>query len=112
VSAVAKAAGPATVAQLADRRVRDAQAQALVALARRGKVPTIDLGHLAVRVLVFLLGQRPGYFAHHQVIAEAVDSNLTSLRAALAKLRDAGLVSWELIPPHHLLPTVGTRAPT
>ena len=105
MSAVAKAAARASVAQLADRRARDAHAQALVALARRGKVPTIDLGHLAVRVLVFLLGQRPGYFAHHQVIAEAVESNLTSVRAALAKLRNAGLVSWQLIPPHHELPT-------
>lgn len=56
-------------------------------------------------MLLFLLGQRPGYFAHQQVIADAVESNLTSVRRALAELRDAGLASWELIPPHHPLPT-------
>jgi hypothetical protein len=105
VSAVANHAPVADVVQLAERRARDAYGQALVAIARRGKVPTVELGHLAVRVLTFLLGQRPGYFAHQQVIAEAVESNLTSVRAALAQLRDAGLVSWELIPPHHQLPT-------
>jgi hypothetical protein len=58
-----------------------------------------------VRVLTFLLGQRPGYFAHHKTIAEAIETNLTSLRAALAELRAEGLLTWELIPPHHQLPT-------
>lgn len=95
----------ARLTQLAERRARELYGPALVALARRGKVPSIALGHLAVRVLLFLLGQRPGYFAHHKVIAAAIESNLTSVRAALAKLRAAGLVSWELIPPHHPLPT-------
>jgi hypothetical protein len=55
--------------------------------------------------LLFLLGQRPGYFAHQKVIADSVESNLTSVRRALFELRDAGLVSWDLIPPHHALPT-------
>lgn len=63
------------------------------------------LSQLAVRVLVFLLGQRPGCFAHQKVIAEALDSNLTSARGALFERRDAGLVRWNLIPPHHPLPT-------
>jgi hypothetical protein len=91
--------------QLAERRARELYGPALVALARRGKVPNVALGHLAVRVLLFLLGQRPGYFAHHKVITAAVETNLTSVRAALAELRDAGLVSWDLIPPHHPLTT-------
>jgi hypothetical protein len=47
----------------------------------------------------------PGYFAHQKVIAEAVESNLTSVRKALFELRDAGFVAWDLIPPHHPLPT-------
>lgn len=100
-----KAPPLATVAQLAERRVREAYWQALVGVARRGKVPGVELGHLALRVLMFLLGQRPGYFGHHKVIAEAVETNLTSLRAVLAELRDAGLLTWELVPPHHQLPT-------
>jgi hypothetical protein len=105
VSALAElsAVGPAT--QLAERRDRDLYGRALVALARRGAVPTVALGHLAIRVLMFLLGQRPGYFAHQKVIASAVESNLTSVRGALSELRDAGLVYWKLIPPHHVLPT-------
>lgn len=91
--------------QLAERQARELYGPALVGLARRGKVPNVTLGHLAVRVLLFLLGQRPGYFAHQKVIAAAVESNLTSVRSALAELREARLVSWELIPPHHPLPT-------
>jgi hypothetical protein len=93
------------VTQLAERHNRELYGRCLVALARRGKVPNVPLSHLAVRVLTFLLGQRPGYFAHQKVIAEAVESNLTSVRNALFELRNAGFVSWELIPPHHALPT-------
>lgn len=93
------------VKRLAERDDRERYARALVALARKGAVPGVALGHLAVRVLLFLLGQRPGYFAHQKVIATAVDSNLTSVRGALFELREGGLVSWELIPPHHALPT-------
>jgi hypothetical protein len=55
--------------------------------------------------LQFLLGQKPGYFAHHKTIAEAVESSTTPIREALSALREAGLVFWELIPPHHALPT-------
>jgi len=105
VTAAAERLAVGQVTQLAERRSRELYALALVALARRGRVPNVALGHLAVRVLLFLIGQRPGYFAHQKVIAVAVESNLTSVRGALAELRDAGLVSWELIPPHHPLPT-------
>ena len=93
------------VKQHADRQKREMYWRSLNALARQGKVPNVALSHLAVRVLLFLLGQRPGYFAHQKVIADAVESNLTSVRKALFELRDAGVVSWELIPPHHALPT-------
>ena len=93
------------VTQLAERQNRELYSRSLVALARRGKVPNVVLGHLAVRVLLFLLGQRPGYFAHQKVIADAVESNLTSVRKALSELRDAGFLAWNLIPPHHPLPT-------
>lgn len=105
MSAPAERLATGHVTELAERRARELYGPALVGLARRGKVPNVALGHLAVRVLLFLLGQRPGYFAHQKVIAAAVESNLTSVRSALAELRDAGLVSWELIPPHHPLPT-------
>jgi hypothetical protein len=93
------------VRQLAERQNRELYSRSLVALARRGQVPNVMLSHLAVRVLLFLLGQRPGYFAHQQVIADAVESNLTSVRKALFELRDTAFVAWNLIPPHHPLPT-------
>ena len=93
------------IKQLSERRTREMYWRSLGALARRGKVPNVPLSHLAVRVPLFLLGQRPGYFAHQKVIADAVESNLTSVRKALFELRDAGFVSWDLIPPHHPLPT-------
>ena len=93
------------VRQLAERQTREMYWRCLGALARRGKVPNVALSHPAVRVLLFLLGQCPGYFAHQKVIAEAIESNLTTVRKALVELRDAGLVSWQLIPPHHPLPT-------
>ncbi len=96
---------PGQVRQLAERQTRELYGRCLVALARRGKVPNIPLSHQAYRVLQFLLGQRPGYFAHQQSIADAIETNLTSVRKALFELRDAGLVSWQLIPPHHPLPT-------
>jgi hypothetical protein len=105
VTAVAELPALAQVRQLAERQTREAYWRCHCALSRLGKVPSIKLGHQAYRVLQFLLGQRPGYFAHQQVIAEAVESNLTSVRRALFELRDAGLVSWHLIPPHHPLPT-------
>ena len=71
-----------------------------------GHVPGLALSHLDFRVLVFLLAQKPGaYAAHQQTIAKACDSNTTSIRQALGRLRAAGLVLWELIPPHHALPT-------
>lgn len=97
------ALGP--IAQLAEQRSRELYGRALVGLARRGGVPTVGLSHLAVRVLLFLLGQRPGYFAHQKVIAAAIGSNLNSTRRALFELRAAGLVSWTLILPHRPLPT-------
>jgi hypothetical protein len=75
-------------------------------LLRVGHVPGLALSHLDFRVLLFLLGQKPGqYAAHQQTIAKACDSNTTSIRQSLARLRAAGLVLWELIPPHHALPT-------
>ena len=77
-----------------------------VLLLRFGHVPGLALSHLDFRVLVFLLAQKPGaYAAHQQTIAKACDSNTTSIRQALGRLRAAGLVLWELIPPHHALPT-------
>ena len=96
------------VAQFAEGQAREAYWQALNDLARKGKVPGIKLGHLAMRVLTFLLGQWPGYFGHHKVIAEGVETNLTSLRAALAELREGGLLTWDLVPPHHQLPMAST----
>jgi hypothetical protein len=75
-------------------------------LFRKGQIPGLELGHLEFRVLLFLLGQKPGaYAAHQRTIAEACNTNTTSVRQALARLRAAGLVLWELIPPHHALPT-------
>ena len=75
-------------------------------LFRVGHVPGLALSHLDFRVLLFLLGQKPGqYTAHQQTIAKACDSNTTSIRKSLGRLRVAGLVLWELIPPHHALPT-------
>lgn len=75
-------------------------------LLRVGHVPGLALAHLDFRVLLFLLAQKPGsYAAHHHTIAKACDSNTTSIRQALGRLRAAGLVLWELIPPHHALPT-------
>jgi hypothetical protein len=87
------------VTPLAERQTRELYWRCMVSLARRGKVPNVALSHRAYRVLQFLLGQRPGYFAHHQVIADAIESNLTSVRLALSELREAGFVCWELIPP-------------
>jgi hypothetical protein len=75
-------------------------------LARKGHVPGAELRHLDFRVLLFLLFQKPGaYAAHHRTIARACESNVNSIRESLARLRDAGLVLWELIRPHHKLPT-------
>jgi hypothetical protein len=105
VTALAELPALGQVKQLAERETREKYSRCLNALARRGRVPNLALSHLAVRVLLFLLGQRPGYFAHQKVIADAIESNLTSVRKALIDLRDAGLVSWDLIPPHHALPT-------
>jgi hypothetical protein len=105
VTALAELPALPQVRQLAERQSREAYWRSLGALARRGKVPNVALSHLAVRVLLFLLGQRPGYFAHQQVIADAVESNLTSVRKALFELRDARFLSWDLIPPQHPLPT-------
>jgi hypothetical protein len=105
VTAVAELPALAQVRQLAERQTREAYWRCLGALARRGRVPNVALSHPAVRLLLFLLGQCPGYFAHQKVIAEAIESNLTTVRKALVELRDAGLVSWDLIPPHHPLPT-------
>jgi hypothetical protein len=105
VTALAELPALAQVRQLAEPQTRELYWRCLGALARRGRVPNVALSHLAVRVLLFLLGQRPGYFAHQKVIADAVQSNLTSVRKALLELRDAALVRWALIPPHHPLPT-------
>ncbi|MDP9001797.1 MAG: hypothetical protein M3O46_16990 [Myxococcota bacterium] len=75
-------------------------------LLRIGHVPGLALAHLDFRVLLFLLAQKPGsYAAHHHTIAKACDSNTTSIRQSLTRLRAAGVVLWELIPPHHALPT-------
>jgi hypothetical protein len=75
-------------------------------LLRFGHVPGLPLSHLDFRVLLFLLAQKPGaYAAHQHTIAKACDSNTTSIRQSLGRLRTAGLVLWELIPPHHALPT-------
>ncbi len=75
-------------------------------LLRTGNIPGLTLAHLDFRVLLFLLGQKPGHYAAHQhTIAKACDSNTTSIRNSLGRLRAAGLVLWELIPPHHVLPT-------
>jgi hypothetical protein len=75
-------------------------------LLRIGHVPGLVLRHLDLRVVLFLLAQKPGaYAAHHHTIAKAGDSNTSSIRRALARLRASGLVLWELIPPHHALPT-------
>ena len=77
-----------------------------VLLLRVGHVAGLALSHLDFRVLLFLLGQKPGqYAAHHQTIAKACDSNPTSIKQSLRRLRTAGVVLWELIPPHHPLPT-------
>ena len=105
MTALAELPALGQVKQLAERQTREMYWRCLNALTRRGKGPNVALGHLAFRLLLFLLGQRPGYFAHQQVIADAVDSNLTSVRKALFELRDTGFVSWNLIPPHHPLPT-------
>ena len=75
-------------------------------LLRVGHVPGLALAHLDFRVLLFLLAQKPGqYAAHHGTIAKACDTNVTSIKRALSRLHAAGLVLWELIPPHHALPT-------
>lgn len=79
--------------------------QACLLLSRRGRISGLNLSHRDFRVLLFLLGQKPGYFAHQKTISEALDSSTTPIRAALGALRRAGLVFWELIPPHHALPT-------
>ena len=79
--------------------------RACLLIARRGRIPGLKLSHRDIRVLQFLLGQKPGYFAHHKTFAEALDSSTTPIREALGALRGAGLVLWELIPPHHVLPT-------
>ncbi len=105
MTAPAERHAPGQVRHLAERQTREMYWRCLGALARRGKVPNIALSHPAVRVLLFLLGQCPGYFAHQKVIAEAIESNLTTVRRALFELRDAGLLRWDLIPPHHPLPT-------
>lgn len=105
MTAPAERPAPGQVRHLAERQTREMYWRCLGALARRGKVPNIALSHPAVRVLLFLLGQCPGYFAHQKVIAEAIESNLTTVRKALFELRDAGLLRWDLIPPHHPLPT-------
>jgi len=96
---------PGHVRQLAERQTREIYWRCLGALARRGRVPNVALSHPAVRLLLFLLGQCPGYFAHQKVIAQAIESNLTTVRKALVELREVGFVSWDLIPPHHPLPT-------
>lgn len=75
-------------------------------LLRAGHVPDLPLSHLECRVLLFLLAQKPGaYAAHQRTIAKACDSNTTSIRQALGRLRAAGLVLWEIVRPHHKLPT-------
>jgi hypothetical protein len=75
-------------------------------LLRVGHVPGIALSHLDFRVLLFLLGQKPGHYAaHHRTIAAACNSNPTSIKQSLGRLRAAGLALWELIPPHHCLPS-------
>jgi len=75
-------------------------------LLRTGRVPGRALSHLDFRVLLFLLGQKPEHYAaHHHTIAAACNSNVTSVKQALGRLRAAGLVLWELVPPHHRLPT-------
>jgi hypothetical protein len=75
-------------------------------LLRVGHIPDLELTHLDFRVLLFLLGQKPGHYAaHHQTVARACDSNATSIKQAFGRLRAAGVVQSELIPPHHVLPT-------
>ena len=59
---------PGQVRQLAERQTREMYWRCLGALARQGKVPNVALSHRAVRLLLFLLGQCPGYFAHQEVI--------------------------------------------
>jgi hypothetical protein len=77
-------------------------------LFRRGRVPGLALSHIDFRLLAFLLGQKPGsYYAHHSTIAEAVETNVTTLRASLARLRVEGLVWSDHVSPHHRLPSTG-----
>jgi hypothetical protein len=75
-------------------------------LARKGRLVGVELEHLDFRVLQFLLGQKPGFYAaHHDTIAKAIESNKTSVKSSFKRLRTAGLVLSELIRPHHALPS-------
>ncbi|HEY5960363.1 MAG TPA: hypothetical protein VIV60_27605, partial [Polyangiaceae bacterium] len=58
-----------------------------------------DLSHRDLRVLMFLLGQVPGYFAHHKTMAEALDSSANPIGQALLALRRAGLPSRAALDP-------------
>lgn len=63
-------------------------------LLRLGHVPGLALTHLDFRVLLFLLGQKPGHYAAHQhTIAKACDSNTTSILHSLSRLRDWGVTT-------------------
>jgi hypothetical protein len=75
-------------------------------LARKGRLAGVELEHIDFRVLQFLLGQKPGFYAaHHDTIAEALESNKTSIKNSFKRLRAAGIVLSELIRPHHALPS-------
>jgi hypothetical protein len=84
---------------------RESSARCAFALYCRGHLPGIDLSHLGFRLLLFLLGQRPGaYAAHYETIATQLRSNRDSVMREAHRLREAGLLRCELIPPHHPLP--------
>lgn len=53
----------------------------------RGHVPGVKLDHVAWRLLLFLIGQGPGYAARRRTLAKKLDTNETSIKVALARLR-------------------------
>lgn len=61
--------------------------QCLFALLNRGHVPGRKIDHFAYRLLLFLLAQGPGYVARRHTLAKKLDTNDTTVKVGLARLR-------------------------
>jgi len=80
-------------------------------LLARGHVPGVKLDHFAWRLLLFLLGQGPDYIAKRKTLAQKLDTNETTVKVALGRLRDAKVAPGVALLESELKVPLNSRLP-